>query len=144
MSIVGKYNETTRSIEPLSIRIKEQMGEKADPVSGYNPSDEEKQVRDMVLKHFTLGYLNMYTPRQEFNDLAVIQRAMVDQMAFNTYQSNNGQPYEGDSQGWHSRALRPIVRNQCIVSPPMRPRASSSLTLLPTTNRAKSKKRRRK
>jgi len=114
MSIVGKYNETTRSIEPLSIRIKEQMGEKADPVSGYRPSDEEKQVRDMVLKHFTLGYLNMYTPRQEFNDLAVIQRAMVDQMAFNTYQANNGQPYEGDSQSWHSRALRPIVRNQCI------------------------------
>jgi len=83
--------------------------------SQYNPSDEEKEVRAMVLKHFALGYVTMYTPRVEFNDLSVISRMTVDQMAFNTYQSNNGQAAWGDEvQGWRSRAMRPIVRNKCI------------------------------
>lgn len=84
-------------------------------MSEYNPSDEDKEVRSMVIKHFGLGYVTMYTPRVEFNDLSVIQRTTVDQMGWNTYQSNNGQPAWGDEvNAWRSRALRPIIRNKCV------------------------------
>ena len=58
--------------------------------SPYNPSEEERNVRAMILRHFALGYVTMYTPRVEFNDLCVIDRMQVDQMSFNTYQPNNG------------------------------------------------------
>lgn len=84
-------------------------------VSAYTPTDDEKEVRSMLIRHFTLGYQTMYKPRREFNDLSVIGRMMVDQMSFNTYQPNNGEAPEGDLiNGWRSNAIRPIVRNKCI------------------------------
>ncbi len=84
-------------------------------VSQYSPTDEEKEVRTMLIRHFTLGYQTMYKPRREFNDMSVIGRMTVDQMAFNTYQPNNGEAPEGDLiNGWRSNAIRPIVRNKCI------------------------------
>ena len=83
--------------------------------SPYVMTEAEMNMRQMIIRHFSLGYVTMYTPRVEFNDLAVIQRMQVDQMAFNTYQSNNGQAAWGDNvQGWRSRAIRPVVRNKCI------------------------------
>ncbi len=84
-------------------------------VSSYNPTDDERKVREMVIRHFTLGYQTMYKPRREFNDMSVIGRMTVDQMAFNTYQPNNGESPEGDLvNGWRSNAIRPVVRNKCI------------------------------
>ena len=83
--------------------------------SAYKPTDEEREVRSMVIRQFGLGYLTMYKPRREFNDLAVIGRMTIDQMSFNTYQPNNGEAPEGDIiNGWRSNAIRPIVRNKCI------------------------------
>lgn len=118
MSIVGTYvrgqNGDDGHIEPLKLDMDKQMGIKNTPVY-YIPTDAEKALRAMILQHFTLGYTNMYTPRVEFNDLSVIERTMVDQMAFNTYQPNNGEGYPGDAaNNWRSRAVRPIVRNKCI------------------------------
>ena len=87
----------------------------ATPVEDFKLSDAEIDTRNLILKHFALGYITMYKPRVEFNDLSVIDRDMVDQMAFNTYQPNNGEGYEGDEIGsWRSQAIRPIVRNKCI------------------------------
>lgn len=81
----------------------------------YTPSDEEKETRAMIIRQFGLGYMNMYTPRVEFNDLCTIDRMQVDQMSFNTYQSNNGQAPEGDVvNAWKSRAIKPIVRNKVV------------------------------
>ena len=83
--------------------------------SQYAPNDDEKTVRSMIIRQFTLGYQTMYKPRREFNDMSVIGRMTVDQMAFNTYQPNNGDAPEGDLiNGWRSNAIRPIVRNKCI------------------------------
>lgn len=83
--------------------------------SAYNPNLEEKNIRDLILKHFTLGNVTMFKPRIEFNDLAVIMRDQLDQMAWNTYQTNNGQPLDGDEmEAWKSRAIRPVVRNKAI------------------------------
>lgn len=96
--------------------LDEQLGKSPDvEVSAYCPSDEEKAIRGMVLKHFQLGYTTMYKPRVEFNDLSVIGRDQVDFLAWNTYQPNNGDPYPGDEvNGWRSNAIRPIERNKAI------------------------------
>jgi len=84
-------------------------------ISAYTPTEEEKNIRSLVLKHFVLGSTTMYTPRVEFNDLSLITRDQYDQMSFNTYQSNNGEAWDGDQLGaWRSRAIRPVVRNKCI------------------------------
>lgn len=83
--------------------------------SDYNPSQEVKDMRSRILKDYVIGVTNMWTPRVEFNDLSVVQRMMIDQMAFNTYQANNGLSMSADDiQGWRSNAMRPIVRNKCI------------------------------
>lgn len=85
------------------------------PLSLYVPTTEEKETRSMIIRQFTLGYQTMYKPRVEFNDMSVIGRMTIDQMAFNTYQPNNGEAPEGDLiNGWRSNAIRPIVRNKCI------------------------------
>lgn len=90
-------------------------GEITDEASPYSPDEETKKVSAMVLKHFVLGTVNMYTPRVEFNDLSLVLRDQYDQMSFNTYQPNNGEAWEGSPQSaWRSRAIRPVVRNKCI------------------------------
>ncbi len=84
-------------------------------ISQYQPTKEEMEVRSMIIKHFGLGYVTMYTPRVEFNDLCVLDRMQIDQMSWNTYQPNNGGPAWGDQlNAWRSRALKPVVRNKCI------------------------------
>lgn len=80
----------------------------------YTETDEEKRVKSKVIKDFQLGYLTMYTPRVELDDLCVIDRMMVDQMSFNTYRPNNGMPPLNDVDAWKSRAIRPVVRNKTI------------------------------
>lgn len=82
--------------------------------SEYQMSPAEKERMAMIIKHFTLGYLTMYTPRVELDDLCVIDRMQVDQMSFNTYRPNNGTPAEGSSDYWRSNAMRPVVRNKVI------------------------------
>lgn len=84
-------------------------------ISDYQPTEDEKNVRQMIIRHFTLGDVTMQEPRVEFNDMSVLARMQIDQMSFNAYQPNNGAGYEGDEvNGWRSNALRPIVRNKCI------------------------------
>jgi len=91
------------------------MGQIEEELSEYKPTEDEKKVRAMIIKHFTLGYATMEKPRVEFNDLSVRQRDQIDQLSFNTYQSNNGDSLPGDViNAWKSRAMRPIVRNKCI------------------------------
>ncbi len=90
-------------------------GEILDETSPYSPTEEAKDVQAMILKHFILSTVNMYTPRVEFNDLSLVTRDQYDAMSFNTYQPNNGQAWEGSPQSaWRSRALRPVVRNKCM------------------------------
>ncbi len=83
--------------------------------SQYTETDAQKEVTALILKHFSLGVVNQYTPRVEFNDLSLITRDQFDQMSFNTYQPNNGEAWEGAPQSaWRSRAIRPVVRNKCM------------------------------
>ncbi len=119
MSIVQREEKTAGGIKKVDAVLlrtaTDKQGRILDEVAPYTPSEEEKKVRDMILKHFILGTVNAYTPRVEFNDLSLVSRDQFDQMAFNTYQPNNGEGWEGDVQGaWRSRAIRPVVRNKIM------------------------------
>lgn len=99
----------------LQLDIDKQTGVVKNDMSEWKPSDQEKDVRSMVLRHLNLGYTNIYTPRVEFNDLSTFGRDQTDFLAWNTYQPNNGDSYQGDQiNGWRSNAIRPIERNKAI------------------------------
>lgn len=95
---------------------KNQQGKITDPLSNYQPT--EKTIFDKIAQvraAFTLGDQTMRAPRREFNDYNILQRMGADQMAFNTYQQNDGDALEGDEMyAWKSRAVRPIVRSKCM------------------------------
>lgn len=115
MSIVLK-SESEKKVEAVLMRTNvDKKGMVIDEQSPYIETEQEFAVSSMILKHFILGTVNMYTPRIEFNDLSLVNRDQYDQMSFNTYQPNNGEAWEGDPQSaWRSRAIRPVVRNKCI------------------------------
>jgi len=115
MSIVTK-SESEKKVEAVLMRTNvDKKGLITDEVAPYIETDQQLLISQMILKHFVLGTVNMYTPRVEFNDLSLINRDQYDQMSFNTYQPNNGEAWEGNPQSaWRSRAIRPIVRNKCI------------------------------
>ena len=100
---------TTDSLEKTTF----EMLDRPVIVSSYAPNDEERAALATMRKHFTDADVVMRKPRREFNDLSVLSRMMVDQMSFNTYQPNNGEPQLG-VESWHSNAMRPIVRNKCV------------------------------
>ncbi len=110
----AKWLEHVGNGEWCDLRLTPEEAKKA-VQSTYKPTDEEKEIRSMVIRQFVLGYQTMYKPRREFNDMSVIGRMTIDQMSFNTYQPNNGEAPEADLvNGWRSNAIRPIVRNKCI------------------------------
>lgn len=119
MSIVQTKNVEVngiKQVEAVMLRASvNKRGEAQAEISNYTPTEQENDVRAMILRHFTLGSQNMYTPRVEFNDLSLVGRDQYDAMSFNTYQPNNGQGWEGSPQSqWRSRAMRPVVRNKCM------------------------------
>jgi len=120
MSIVQRTEATaadgTKQVEAVLLRAPvNKKGEIQAEMADYTETDEQKQVSSMILKHFVLSTVNMYTPRVEFNDLSLVTRDQYDQMSFNTYQPNNGDAWEGSpQQAWRSNAIRPIVRNKCM------------------------------
>ena len=84
-------------------------------ISVYNPSDDKRKMRQIILDAFRWADVIKRKPRREFNDLSELSRMMVDQMSFNIYQPNNGQAAEGNpSESWKSHAMRPIVRNKVM------------------------------
>lgn len=88
---------------------------KKDKLSGYTPSLEARDAINSVLKDFRNGWQTMHLPRPEFNDLSLYQRHIIDMLAFNTYQENDGQPMMEDRLGgWKSTAMRPIQRNKAV------------------------------
>lgn len=116
---MGILNLTKKSdgypdVQEMQWDILDPRAKKEAKISDYSMSDKESEVMSMIIKHFTLGYLTMYTPRVELDDLCVIDRMQVDEMSFNTYRPNNGMPPLGDVDAWKSRAIRPVVRNQTI------------------------------
>lgn len=54
----------------------------------------------------------MMRPRREFNDLTMMERLAIDQMAWSVYQPNDGDSLDGNVNSWRSNAVRPIVRNK--------------------------------
>ncbi len=89
------------------------IDKRANTVSNYQPTGEEKDRLAMIRADFGQGYIIQQRPRQEFNDLSFIERDSIDQMSWAVYQPNDGDALEGDQvNSWRSRAVRPIVRNK--------------------------------
>src|SRR5258708_443718 len=70
-----------------------------DTPSQYTPSIEARECINSFLKDFRNGWQTMHLPRPEFNDLSLYQRHIVDMLAFNTYQENDGNPMQEDRLG---------------------------------------------
>lgn len=88
---------------------------KKDSLSNYTPTDQERACLNELLKDFRNGWQTMHLPRPELNDMSLYQRHIVDMLAFNTYQENDGNPMMEDRLGgWQSQAMRPIIRNAAV------------------------------
>lgn len=88
---------------------------KKDSLSSYAPTEQERKCLTEILKDFRLCWQTMHLPRPELNDMSLYQRHVVDMLAFNTYQENDGNPMMEDRLGgWQSQAMRPIVRNAAV------------------------------
>lgn len=97
-----------------SVKVRKSDSKK-DTLSQYNPSSEIRDCINLFLKDFRNGWQTMHLPRPEFNDLSLYQRHIVDMLAFNTYQENDGNPMMEDRLGgWRSTAVRPIQRNKAV------------------------------
>lgn len=116
MSVISHTLDSNNEVRVQLLNVKKDKDNKIlDEKAEYTATAEEKAALGMILRDFTKGYVNLHTPRVEFNDMSVVDRYQYDMMAFNSYQSNNGEPYANDSlSGWRSRAMRPVVRNKCI------------------------------
>ncbi len=115
--VVNNFSDTGKWVEAQLMRANfdEKTKKIIDTPAAYDPSAEKTQMISLILKHFTLGNVTMFTPRVEFNDLSVIMRDQVDQLAWNTYQPNNGLQSSDDATvSWRSNAIRPVVRNKAI------------------------------
>lgn len=116
--IVDQIDNATGRYKADSAKVR--TFDKKDPkqvrgISGYTETPEERDATASFLKDFRLAWQTMHLPRPEFNDLSLYQRHIVDMLAFNTYQENDGNPLQEDRlNGWKSQAMRPIVRNKAI------------------------------
>lgn len=111
--ITDKVDSSGRYVRDSAQVLK--VNPKKDTLSSYLPDDLERKAINSILNDFRLGWQTMHLPRPEFNDFSLYQRHLVDMMAFNTYQENDGQPAMEDRLGgWKSRAMRPIQRNKAI------------------------------
>ena len=114
MSIItDKLDKSGRYIKDSAKIIKADV--KKDKLSLYNPTPEEREAINDILKDFRLNWQTMHLPRPEFNDMSMYQRYVIDMLAFNTYQENDGNPMMEDRiGGWQSQAMRPIIRNAAV------------------------------
>ena len=112
--IKDSIDPATGRYVPDSADIKKADAKK-DALSQYTPTPEESLCREEFLKDFRNSWQTMHLPRPEYNDMSHYQRYIIDMLAFNTYQENDGNPLQEDRLGgWQSQAMRPIIRNAAI------------------------------
>lgn len=80
--------------------------------SNYKPSDEVKEVTQMVMNHWQICDTAKNKPYREFDGLTLLERQSLDQSRFNASQFDSS---TSDVDSWKSNAVRPIVRNRCIM-----------------------------
>lgn len=113
MSIISDRIESGRYVDGSAKVVT--ANAKKDQPSLYNPTPLERQCLNEFLDDFRRGWQTMHLARPEFNDMSLYQRHIVDMLAFNTYQENDGNPMMEDRLGgWQSQAMRPIIRNAAV------------------------------
>lgn len=107
--VTGRYVDGSASV------VKANPKDKKVSASQYTPTPLEAKCREEFLKDFRFAWQTMHQPRPEFNDMSLYQRYIIDMLAFNTYQENDGNPMMEDRLGgWQSQAIRPIIRNAAV------------------------------
>lgn len=117
MSIISdKLDANGRYIkDSAKVRTVDPKKDKKAVASLWTPTDQERECLNDILKDFRLNWQTMHLPRPEFNDMSLYQRYVIDMLAFNTYQENDGNPMMEDRLGgWQSTAMRPIIRNAAV------------------------------
>jgi hypothetical protein len=114
MSIItDKVDSNGRYVKDSASIVK--ADPKKDTPSFYQPTPLERDCINDILKDFRLDWQTMHLPRIELNDMSHYQRYIIDMLAFNTYQENDGNPMLEDRiNGWQSQAMRPIIRNASV------------------------------
>ncbi len=114
--ITDKLDANGRYIkDSAKIKTVDPKKDKTAKASLWNPTPRERECLNDILKDFRLNWQTMHLPRPEFNDMSLYQRYVIDMLAFNTYQENDGNPMMEDRVGgWQSQAMRPIIRNAAI------------------------------
>ncbi len=115
--IVDKVDPTNNRYikDSASVRKRKVDGKDKSEESTYNPTAVQRDIINSFLKDFRNSWQTMHMPRPEFNDMSLYQRYIVDMLAFNTYQENDGAPMLEDRLGgWKSNAVRPVIRNKAI------------------------------
>ena len=95
----------------LDLELKQLDGKIMSEKSVYNPSKEVKDVTEMVMNHFDVGYSIMNQPYDEFNNMTLIERQGVDQRKWNNFRPERD---DNPDTNWRSNAIRPITRNKVI------------------------------
>lgn len=109
----GKYVADSASV--LKPNYDKRTKKVVDPTSTLVLTPLQQQCREEFLNDFRLSWQTMHLPRAEFNDMSLYQRYVIDMLAFNTYQENDGNPFLEDRiSGWQSTAMRPIIRNAAV------------------------------
>lgn len=109
----SKVTDPTAYREPQLVLTKDgKIDSKKNQLAEYQPIGLERQRLAMIRQDFSNGYVVMMRPRREFNDLTMIERLAVDQMAWAVYQPNDGDNLGDQVNQWRSNAVRPIVRNK--------------------------------
>jgi hypothetical protein len=116
---MGIIQDTTdasgRYVKGSAKILKANASDKNKVASAYMPVGDEREAINSILKDFRLSWQTMHLPRPEFNDMSLYQRHIIDMLAFNTYQENDGNPMMEDRLGgWKSTAMRPIQRNKAV------------------------------
>lgn len=114
MSIISDKIDSSGRYVKDSAQVRK-ANPKKDAISMYTPTPIERTCINEILQDFRNGWQTMHLTRPEFNDMSLYQRHIIDMLAFNTYQENDGNPMMEDRLGgWQSQAMRPIIRNASI------------------------------
>lgn len=95
----------------LDLELKKLDGKISSEKSTYNPSKDIKDITNLVMNHFNVGYKIMNSPYDEFNGMTLVQTQDIDQKRWNNYRPDMS---KDPDVAWKSNALRPITRNKVI------------------------------
>src|SRR3990167_10385139 len=92
--------------------IAENLYDKKNIVSNYQPGKEEAEVISVIQKEYTYGQNILEKPWMELSNLSVLERNNRDKLTFNAFVDDT---VENASEAWKWRGTRSKARNKAIA-----------------------------